>query len=91
MNDAKQLLNGLGAILTYEIGAGMSAHGQQVGADGSGIFSVLFYGDPDEACQAAYDYISALETPRRRISHAVVVVNEDGYYGPNVTAVVVGG
>jgi hypothetical protein len=82
-------MNGLGTVLTYEDKGCGAVGGQQVGADGSGWFSVLFNGEPNKAHQAAVDYIRGLEKARRRIKNVCIVVNEDGYYGPNVRAVVV--
>ncbi len=85
-----RLTDGLGAVLTYEDKGGPGAHGQTIGADGSGWYSVLFYGTPDDAHRAAGDYLNSLQDAGRRIKNACVVTNEDNYCGPNVRAVVVG-
>lgn len=81
---------GLGAVLTYEDQGGPGAHGQTLGADGRGWFSVLFYGPPDDAYRAAGDYLRTLRAAGRRIKGECVVTNEDSYSGPNVRTVVVG-
>lgn len=85
-----ELSAGLGAVLTYEDQGDHGAHGQTLGADGRGWFSVLFYGTPDDAHQAAGDYLRKLRAAGRRIRNECVVTNEDSYSGPNVRAVVVG-
>ena len=85
-----RLTDGLGAVLTYEDQGGPGAHGQTIGADGRGWFSVLFYGTPDGAHLAAGEYLRTLRAAGRRIRNECVVTNEDGYSGPNVRAVVVG-
>jgi hypothetical protein len=81
---------GLGAVLTYEDQGGLGAHGQTLGADGRGWFSVLFYGTPDDAHRAAGEYLRNLRATGRRIKGECVVTNEQGYYGQNVRTVVVG-
>lgn len=85
-----RLTDGLGAVLTYEDQGGPGAHGQTLGADGRGWFSVLFYGTPDDAHRAAGEYLRALRVAGRRIKSECVVTNEDSYAGANVRAVVVG-
>ena len=97
MNSTKQagpcgspLTEGLGAVLTYEDKGGPGAHGQTMGADGRGWYSVLFYGTPDDAHRAAGDYLNSLRDAGRRIKNICLVTNEDNYHGPNVRAVVVG-
>lgn len=81
----------LGAVLTYENQGGPGAHGQTLGADGCGAFSVLFFGAPDDARHAAVEYIRRLRAAGHRIRGDCVVTNEQSYSGPNVRAVVVRG
>ena len=85
-----RLTDGIAAVLTSEDQGGSGAHGQTLGADGRGWFSVLFYGTPDDAHRAAGEYLRALRSAGRRVKSECVVTNEDGYTGPNVRSVVVG-
>ncbi len=85
-----RLTDGLGAVLTYEDKGSTGACGQTLGADGTGWFSVLFYGTPDDAHRAAGEYLRGLRAAGRRIKGECVVTNEQSYSGPNVRAVVVG-
>ena len=88
-NPRQSIETALGAVLVYEDQGGSGVYGQIVGADGSGQFSVLFFGSPNTAHAAARDYLRRLEASGRRITSAYVVTNEDGYSGPHVRTVVV--
>lgn len=80
----------LGAVMIYEDKGGTKGCGQQIGADGSGWFSVLFYGTPYDADSAAREYLRQLHSAGRRIKNECIVTNEQGYSGPNVRVVLVG-
>jgi len=85
-----QVADGLGAVLTYEDKGGPGRCGQTIGADGRGLYSVLFYGTPDDTSRAAGEYLNSLISAGRIIKNECVVTNEDSYCGPNVRHVVVG-
>lgn len=71
----------IGAVLTYDSLGNTSTGGQQVGADGSGTFAELFYGDPESAEAAARAKVSALIEAGYRLREVHIVVDEESYYG----------
>lgn len=80
---------GLGAVLTYhDRGGGVG--GQTVGADGRGWHAVLFHGQPDDAYDAAFKYVSELKRSGRWLQDVCIVTNEQTFVGPTVRAVTVG-
>jgi len=85
----RQPPEGLGAILTYTSKGSGRVGGQQVGADGSGDYAVMFYGDPQSAEDAAYEYVREMQRKGTRIKYATVVAcgAEFGYYGNPVSAI----
>ena len=80
-------------VLTYENKGSKRAGGQQVGAEGSGTFAVIFNAeDEEQAYDAARTYIRNLDERSEypgQISEVHVVYGE-GYYGPPITEIEVG-
>jgi hypothetical protein len=78
----------LGGVLTYTIKTKHSIGGQIVGADGSGEYAVLIYGDPDKSEIRARQYINHLESEGHFITKVTYVsATEDGYYGSRITLI----
>lgn len=72
------------AILTYRHNGSKSVCGQQIGANGGGMYAVFFEGfDSDKVEAAAYDYIKKLNRQMQysgQITEIHLVFGE-GYYG----------
>ncbi|WP_171963133.1 hypothetical protein [Bordetella trematum] len=69
------------AVLAYRSNGRRGAHGQTIGADGSGDFVVLYRGDEFAALVKANEEIRTLEAAGHRLSFAAIVHGE-GYFGP---------
>lgn len=69
------------AVLAYRSNGRRGAHGQTIGADGSGDFVVLYRGDEFAALVKANEEIRTLEAAGHRLSFAAIVHGE-GYSGP---------
>lgn len=71
-------------VLTYENGGSRRAGGQQIGAEGSGTFAVIFNAENDQKVyNAARTYIRNLDEQSEypgQISEVHMVYGE-GYYG----------
>ncbi len=76
---------GLGAVLTYRTSGHNRACGQAIGANGSGDFSVLIYGTPDDADNHAREILRRLERSGYKIQTANIVRNEEGWGGSLIT------
>lgn len=87
MNAKSELIEALGAVLTYATDGYGGARGQQVGADGRGEYAVVFIGAPEKAESAARDYYKKLVASGSRIKQATIVANYEGYYGMPVTII----
>ena len=79
------LNDGLGAVLTYKTSGRNGICGQTMGADGSGEYSMLIYGTPDDADTYARDYIKRMELSGYKILSASIVRNEEGFCGSFIT------
>ena len=79
-----ELRDRLGAVLTYKTSGCRRAHGQTIGADGAGEFSVLFMGSPDDADTAAREYLAKMQRAGMTIQSAMVVRNEPHFLGDSV-------
>ena len=75
--------NKVAGILYYKV-IGKGIGGQQVGADGSGSFMIIFYGDINKAAKEVAKYVDALHK-NFYVKHVDYVENLDGYYGPCIT------
>lgn len=77
-------------VLTYRDNGSRKAGGQQVGADGSGTFAVIFTAnDEEQAYGAAREYIRNIDRHNEypgQISE-VHIVSGEGYYGPMIREV----
>jgi len=82
-----ELIETLGAVLTYVTDGYGGVGGQQVGADGRGEYAVIFTGEPDKADAAARDYYKKLVASGSRIKQATIVANYEGYYGMPITII----
>lgn len=84
-----RLTDGLGAVLTYhDRGGGVG--GQTLGANGAGWHAVLFHGAPDDAYDAAFQYVNKLRGSGHWLQDVCIVTNEQTFSGPTVRAVMVG-
>jgi hypothetical protein len=72
-------------VLTYKDRGSRGVGGQQVGADGSGEYAVIFDAETsDKAAEAATEYIREIDRAHPgRISEVHLVYGE-GYMGPMV-------
>lgn len=70
----------LGCVLTYEVLRTPGAHGQTIGADGTGTFAEICLGDPEEAAAEATKRIRDLEARGWRFG-AVYLVQHGDIYG----------
>jgi len=81
-------------ILTYKNKGSKRAGGQQVGAEGSGTFAVVFNANNEEqAYAAARDYMRNLDEHSEypdQINEIHIVYGE-GYYGPMIKEIEVNG
>jgi hypothetical protein len=67
-------------ILTYRLRACHGATGQTVGADGSGDFTIVYYGDIASAEEDAAQHLKSMD----RLIAYVLVRNESRYAGKPV-------
>lgn len=71
----------IGGILSYRTEGMNGVHGQALGADGSGSFSVVFYGSPEQADELARNFMRELEKAGHRRVTYIFTTNEKKYGG----------
>ncbi len=72
----------IGCVLSYRDLGSKGIGGQQVGADGSGDYCVIFKGEPIDAEKAAHEYVKKYLDPSfMRFTNITIIPMIDGYYG----------
>ena len=72
MDKERDLIAMIGAVLSYSTTGHNHPCGATVGADGRGDFSIVITGPPDEAEDAARQYLQGLEQQGLHITHAII-------------------
>jgi len=81
-------IENIGAVLSYSTAGHSRACGQTVGGNGSGDYSVIFMGNPDDAEEKARQYIRDIERSGYRITQTIITANNDGLgFGRNPVAI----
>ncbi len=72
----------IGAVITYYDTGTKQRCGQTMGADGSGGYCVVFLGEPEQAEEAAREYIKKIDKHARgRIKEVHLVSALETYHG----------
>lgn len=81
----------MGAVLTYRIDypKQVAAVGQQVGADMSGGYSTVFYGQSDVCAVRAREVLASLESTFKLSAVMLIIQDEDYYRNPRITEIMV--
>lgn len=74
------------AVFTYELLPSKGAHGQTVGADGSGTKCIIYTGDADVAANQIHTLVNKLQK-EGRLGLAHVAWNDGLYSGDSISVV----